>query len=234
MRLRAHEVDREGVGRGPEVKGFPPIPAWERLSRSKERRDELARQALGSFRVTTPTPSRAFGVGRSDGRRACARRGCDVTLAGIEFTDPHYSRKFGPVPLPACGLRSAHGAAGPRRAVRPGRSASLTRAREKATTTWSASASPEPGSSSPPTCPLALVSEIRRGGGRCWPGSRSPPTWCVPAVTGASNLKGSSGKLATRAGGGALRRRPTKFQFAGGQVRSLLSLLSYFRQGRDA
>jgi hypothetical protein len=26
-------------------------------------------------------------------------RGCDVTLAGIEFTDPHYARKFGRFPF---------------------------------------------------------------------------------------------------------------------------------------
>src|SRR5438876_6537766 len=26
-------------------------------------------------------------------------RGCDVTLAGIEFTDPHYARKFGSFPF---------------------------------------------------------------------------------------------------------------------------------------
>jgi hypothetical protein len=39
-------------------------------------------------------------------------------------------------------------------------------------------------------------------------------------------------KLATAQGGRV--RRGHRFQFAGGQIRSLLSLLSYFRQGRDA
>ncbi len=41
-------------------------------------------------------------------------RGCDVTLAGIEFTDPHYARKFGRFPFPARGLRPPHGSSSAR------------------------------------------------------------------------------------------------------------------------
>jgi hypothetical protein len=52
-------------------------------------------------------------------------RGCDVTLAGIEFTDPHYARKFGRFPfrhglldlltvLPAQVRAASAGAAGDR------------------------------------------------------------------------------------------------------------------------
>ena len=39
-------------------------------------------------------------------------RGCDVRLAGIEFTDPHYARKFGRFPFRHAALGPPRGAAG--------------------------------------------------------------------------------------------------------------------------
>jgi hypothetical protein len=39
-------------------------------------------------------------------------RGCEVSLAGIEFTDPRYAAKFGRFPFPACGPRPPRSAAG--------------------------------------------------------------------------------------------------------------------------
>jgi hypothetical protein len=80
-------------------------------------------------------------------------RGCDVWMAGIEFTDPRYAGKFDRFPfrhavldllavLPAQVRRST------------GRSASLTR-RGRVTTTWSVSARRR--GSSPPTCRCARI-----------------------------------------------------------------------------
>ena len=46
-------------------------------------------------------------------------RGCDVTLAGIEFTDPHYARKFGRFPF-RHGLRTCSRCCRRRRAVATG------------------------------------------------------------------------------------------------------------------
>ena len=80
-------------------------------------------------------------------------RGCDVSLAGVEFTDPRYA---GSSAGSLSGMRSStfSRCCRPRCAVRPGRSASLMR-RGKVTTTLFVSARRH--GSSPPTCPCVRI-----------------------------------------------------------------------------
>ena len=73
-------------------------------------------------------------------------RGCDVTQAGIEFTDPKYAKNFKTFPFKHA-VFGILPLAWPSCARRPGRSGSRT-LRTEATTTWSASA-PRRGSSGP-------------------------------------------------------------------------------------
>ena len=80
-------------------------------------------------------------------------RGCDVTLAGIEFTDPRYARKFGSFPF-------RHAVFDLLTVLRPQTRRATGQIRipdaaREATTTWSASARRR--GFSPPTCRCARI-----------------------------------------------------------------------------
>jgi hypothetical protein len=67
------------------------------VSRSKEERDQLATQALGSIRLLHHTEQSRRVADAMAG--VLRERGCDVSLAGIEFTDPRYAGKFDRFPF---------------------------------------------------------------------------------------------------------------------------------------
>jgi len=149
-------------------------------------------------------------------------RGCDVTLAGIEFTDPHYSRKFGRFPfrhavfdlltvLPAQ-TRRATGQISIPDAAREGDYDLVC----FGSPTWFF------------TTNMPLRSYLKSAEAGKVLAGKPFAAYVVCRRYWSINLK-EVRKLATAQGGSYADG--TKFQFAGGQVRSLLSLLSYFGKG---
>jgi len=149
-------------------------------------------------------------------------RGCDVSLAGIEFTDPRYAGKFGRFPFRHAVLDLL--------AVLPAqvrRSTGQIRVPDAAregdydlvcfgSPTWFF------------TTNMPLRSYLKSAeAGKVLAGKRFA-AYVVCRRYWSINLK-EVRKLATAQGGSYTGG--TKFQFAGGQVRSLLSLLSYFGTG---
>ncbi len=149
-------------------------------------------------------------------------RGCDVTLAGIEFTDPHYARKFGSFPF-------RHGLldlltvlpAQTRRATGQIRIPDAARDGDYdlvcfGSPTWFF------------TTNMPLRSYLKSAEARKVLAGKRFAAYAVCRRYWSINLK-EVRKLATAQGG--VFAGGTKFQFAGGQVRSLLALLSYFGKG---
>ena len=149
-------------------------------------------------------------------------RGCDVTLAGIEFTDPHYARKFGSFPfrhavfdlltvLPAQ-TRRATGQIRIPDAAQQGDYDLVC----FGSPTWFF------------TTNMPLRSYLKSAeAGKVLAGKRFA-AYVVCRRYWSINLKEVK-KLGTAHGGAYTGG--TRFQFTGGQIRSLLSLLSYFGTG---
>jgi hypothetical protein len=149
-------------------------------------------------------------------------RGCDVTLAGVEFTDPHYGRKFGRFPfrhglldlltvLPAQVRRST----GQIRIPDPAREGDYDLVCF-GSPTWFF------------TTNMPLRSYLKSAeAGTVLAGKRFA-AYVVCRRYWSINLK-EVRKLATAQGG--VYAGDTRFQFAGGQIRSFLSLISYFGTG---
>jgi hypothetical protein len=149
-------------------------------------------------------------------------RGCDVSLAGIEFTDPHYARKFGRFPfrhglldlltvLPAQTRRST------------GQIRIPDAAREGdydlvcfGSPTWFF------------TTNMPLRSYLKSAEAEKVLAGKRFAAYVVCRRYWSINLK-EVRKLATAQGG--TYADSTRFQFAGGQIRSFLSLISYFGKG---
>jgi hypothetical protein len=144
-------------------------------------------------------------------------RGCDVTLAGIEFTDPHYARKFGRFPFRHA-LRDLLTVlpAQTRRATGQIRIPDAAREGDYdlvcfGSPTWFF------------TTNMPLRSYLKSAeAGKVLAGKRFA-AYVVCRRYWSINLK-EVRKLATAQGG--TYTDSTRFQFAGGQIRSLLSLLS--------
>src|SRR3954471_11029094 len=149
-------------------------------------------------------------------------RGCDVSLAEIEFTDPRYAGKFGRFPFRHAVLDLL--------AVLPAqvrRSTGQIRVPDAAregdydlvcfgSPTWFF------------TTNMPLRSYLKSAeAGKVLAGKRFA-AYVVCRRYWSINLK-EVGKLATAQGGAYAGG--TRFQFAGGQIRSLLSLISYFGTG---
>ena len=153
---------------------------------------------------------------------ALRERGCDVSLAGVEFTDPHYARKFGRFPfrhgvldlltvLPAQ-VRRATGQIRIPDAAREGDYDLVV----FGSPTWFF------------TTNMPLRSYLKSAeAGKVLAGKRFA-AYVVCRRYWSINLK-EVRKLGTAQGG--TYAGGTRFQFAGGQIRSLLSLLSYFGKG---
>jgi menaquinone-dependent protoporphyrinogen IX oxidase len=149
-------------------------------------------------------------------------RGCDVALAGIEFTDPHYARRFGRFPfrhalrdlltvLPAQ-LRRSTGQIRIPDAAREGDYDLVC----FGSPTWFF------------TTNMPLRSYLKSAeAGKVLAGKRFA-AYVVCRRYWSINLK-EVRKLATTQGGGYAGG--TRFQFADGQIRSFLSLISYFGKG---
>ena len=149
-------------------------------------------------------------------------RGCEVSLAGVEFTDPHYARKFGRFPfrhglldlltvLPAQ-VRRATGQIRVPEAAREGDYDLVC----FGSPTWFF------------TTNMPLRSYLKSAeAGKVLAGKRFA-AYVVCRRYWSINLK-EVRKLATAQGG--VYTGGTKFQFAGGQIRSFLSLISYFGTG---
>jgi len=149
-------------------------------------------------------------------------RGCDVSLAGIEFTDPHYARKFGRFPfrhglldlltvLPAQTRRSTGQIRIPE-AAREGDYDLVC----FGSPTWFF------------TTNMPLRSYLKSAeGGKVLAGKRFA-AYVVCRRYWSINLK-EVRKLGVAQGG--VYVGGTRFQFAGGQIRSFLSLISYFGTG---
>jgi hypothetical protein len=149
-------------------------------------------------------------------------RGCEVSLAGVQFTDPRYARKFGSFPfrhavldlltvLPAQ-MRRATGQIRVPEAAREGDYDLVC----FGSPTWFF------------TTNMPLRSYLKSAeAGKVLAGKRFA-AYVVCRRYWSINLK-EVRKLGTAAGG--VYAGGTRFQFAGGQVRSLLSLLSYFGTG---
>ncbi len=149
-------------------------------------------------------------------------RGCDVTLARLEFTDPHYARKFGRFPfrhavfdlltvLPAQVRRSTGQIRIPE-AAREGDYDLVC----FGSPTWFF------------TTNMPLRSYLKSAEAEKVLAGKRFAVYVVCRRYWSINLK-EVRKLATAQGGSYADG--TKFQFAGGQIRSLLSLLSYFGKG---
>ena len=149
-------------------------------------------------------------------------RGCDVALAGIEFTDPRHARKFGRFPfrhalfdlltvLPAQ-LRRSTGQIRIPDAARHGDHDLVC----FGSPTWFFTTS------------MPLRSYLKSAeAGKVLAGKRFA-AYVVCRRYWSINLK-EVRKLGTARGGAYAGG--TRFQFAGGQIRSLLSLISYFGKG---
>jgi hypothetical protein len=149
-------------------------------------------------------------------------RGCEVSLAGIKFTDPHYARKFGSFPFRHAVLDLLTVLpAQVRRATGQIRVPDAARAGDYdlvcfGSPTWFF------------TTNMPLRSYLKSAeAGKVLAGKRFA-AYVVCRRYWSVNLK-EVRKLATAQGG--VYAGGTRFQFAGGQVRSLLSLLSYFGTG---
>src|SRR6266566_3124068 len=149
-------------------------------------------------------------------------RGCDVTLAGVEFTDPHYARKFGRFPFRHAVLDLLTVLpAQTRRATGQIRIPDAARAGDYdlvcfGSPTWFF------------TTNMPLRSYLKSAeAGKVLAGKRFA-AYVVCRRYWSINLK-EVRKLGTAQGGAYAGG--THFQFAGGQIRSLLSLLSYFGTG---
>jgi hypothetical protein len=149
-------------------------------------------------------------------------RGCDVTLAGVEFTDPHYARKFGRFPfrhglldlltvLPAQVRRSTGQIRIPD-AARDGDYDLVC----FGSPTWFF------------TTNMPLRSYLKSAeAGKVLAGKRFA-AYVVCRRYWSINLK-EVRRLGIAQGG--VYAGGTRFQFAGGQIRSFLSLISYFGTG---
>jgi menaquinone-dependent protoporphyrinogen IX oxidase len=149
-------------------------------------------------------------------------RGCDVTMAGIEFTDRHYARKFGRFPfrhrvldlltvLPAQTRRGTGQIRIPDAAQESDYDLVVF-----GSPTWFF------------TTNMPLRSYLKSAAaGKVLAGKRFA-AYVVCRRYWSINLK-EVRKLATAQGG--TYTDGTRFQFAGGQIRSLLSLISYFGTG---
>jgi hypothetical protein len=149
-------------------------------------------------------------------------RGCDVSLAGIEFTDPRYARKFGRFPfrhglldlltvLPAQ-VRRLTGQIRIPDAAREGEYELVC----FGSPTWFF------------TTNMPLRSYLKSAeAGKVLAGKRFA-AYVVCRRYWSINLKEVK-KLGTAQGGAYAGG--TRFQFAGGQIRSFLSLISYFGSG---
>jgi hypothetical protein len=152
-------------------------------------------------------------------------RGCDVTVAGVEFTDPRYAGKFGRFPfrhavfdllavLPAQ-VRRSTGQIGIPDAARAGDYDLVC----FGSPTWFF------------TTNMPLRSYLKSAeAGKVLAGKRFA-AYVVCRRYWSINLKEVK-KLGTAQG--AVYAGGTRFQFAGGQIRSLLSLISYFGKGEMA
>jgi hypothetical protein len=149
-------------------------------------------------------------------------RGCDVSLAGIEFTDPHYARKFGRFPfrhalfdlltvLPAQ-TRRATGQIRIPDAAREGDYDLVC----FGSPTWFF------------TTNMPLRSYLKSAEAAKVLAGKRFAAYVVCRRYWSINLK-EVRKLGIAQGGEYAGG--TRFQFAGGQIRSLLSLLSYFGTG---
>jgi hypothetical protein len=149
-------------------------------------------------------------------------RGCDVTLAGIEFTDPHYARKFGRFPfrhglldlltvLPAQ-VRRSTGQIGIPDAAREGDYDLVC----FGSPTWFF------------TTNMPLRSYLKSAEVKKVLAGKPFAAHVVCRRYWSINLK-EVRKLGTAQGGAYTDG--TRFQFAGGQIRSFLSLISYFGHG---
>jgi hypothetical protein len=153
---------------------------------------------------------------------ALRERGCGVTLAGVEFTDPRYAGKFGRFPfrhavfdllavLPAQ-VRRSTGQIGIPDAAREGDYDLVC----FGSPTWFF------------TTNMPLRSYLKSAAaGKVLAGKRFA-AYVVCRRYWSINLKEVK-KLGTAQGGAYAGG--TRFQFAGGQIRSLLSLISYFGTG---
>jgi menaquinone-dependent protoporphyrinogen IX oxidase len=149
-------------------------------------------------------------------------RGCDVTMAGIEFTDPHYARKFDRFPF-RHGLRDLLTVlpAQVRRATGQIRIPEAAREGDYdlvclGSPTWFFHTN------------MPLRSYLKSAeAGKVLAGKRFA-AYVVCRRYWSINLK-EVRKLATAQGGAYTDG--TKFQFAGGQIPSFLSLISYFGTG---
>lgn len=190
------------------------------VTRLKAEPDELAIQALGSFVFYTHTQqSLRVAEAMADVLR---ERGCDVSVEGIEFTDPRYARKFGRFPfrhavldllavLPAQVRRSTGQISIPD-AARDGDYDLVC----FGSPTWFF------------TTNMPLRSYLKSAeAGKVLAGKRFA-AYVVCRRYWSINLK-EVRRLATAQGG--TYADSTRFQFAGGQIRSLLSLISYFGKG---
>ncbi len=149
-------------------------------------------------------------------------RGCDVRLAGIEFTDPHYARKFGGFPfqhavldlltvLPAQARRSTGQIRIPDAAREGGYDLICL-----GSPTWFF------------TTNMPLRSYLKSAEAAKVLAGKRFAAYVVCRRYWSINLK-EVRKLAIAQGG--TYAGGTRFQFAGGQIRSFLSLISYFGKG---
>jgi len=149
-------------------------------------------------------------------------RGCDVRLAGIEFTDKRYAERFSRFPLRHAFLdifgmlpAQLRGATGEIRVPDEAREGDYDLICIGSPTWWLKTSVP-------------IRSFLKSdSAGRLLDGKRFT-AFVVCRRYWSINLRAVR-KLGTRQGGGYVNG--THFSFAGGQVRSLLSLLSYFGTG---
>jgi len=151
-------------------------------------------------------------------------RGCDVRLAGIEFTDARYAERFSRFPLRHAYLdifgmlpAQLRGATGEIRIPDPALEGEYDLICIGSPTWWLKTSVPVRS---------FLKSDLA---GRLLDGKRFA-AYVVCRRDWSINLRAVR-KLGTKQGGKWVDG--THFSFAGGQVRSLLSLLSYFGKGED-
>jgi len=151
-------------------------------------------------------------------------RGCDVRLAGIEFTDARYAERFSRFPLPHAYLdifgmlpAQLRGATGEIRIPDPALEGEYDLICIGSPTWWLKTSVPVRS---------FLKSDLA---GRLLDGKRFA-AYVVCRRYWSINLRAVR-KLGTKQGGKWVDG--THFSFAGRQVRSLLSLLSYFGKGED-
>jgi menaquinone-dependent protoporphyrinogen IX oxidase len=155
---------------------------------------------------------------------ALIERGCDVRLAGIEFTDPRYAERFTRFPLRHAyldifGMMPAQlrGVTGEIRIPQEAQSGAYDLVCIGSPTWWLKT-----------SVPIRSFLQSEEAG-RLLDGKRFA-VFVVCRRYWSVNLKAVK-KLATKRGGEYVDG--VHFSFAGGQVRSLLALLSYFGKGEN-